>query len=47
LIEFPNTWRDLEREQFFAQIGEKVLVVDVHTIEKVFNIGSKGWREQK
>ncbi len=46
LIEFPNTRRDLKREQFFAQIGKKVLVVDVHTIEKVLNINSKGWREQ-
>jgi hypothetical protein len=43
----PNTWRDLKREQFFAQIGEKVMVVDVHTIKKVFNISSKGWMEEK
>jgi hypothetical protein len=46
LIEFPNTRRDLKREQFFAQIGKKVLVEDVHTIEKVLNINSMGWREQ-
>jgi len=34
-------------EHIFAHIGEKVVVIDVHTIEKALETNSKRWREQK
>jgi hypothetical protein len=47
LVEFLNNWKEHKREHIFAHIGEKALVIDVHTIEKVFKVDSKGRREQK
>ncbi len=46
-MEFLNNWKEHKREHIFAHIGEKALVIDVHTIEKVFKVDSKGRREQK
>jgi hypothetical protein len=45
LVELLNTWRD--HKGIFAWVGDKVVVLDVHTIEEVFKISSKGWRSQK
>jgi hypothetical protein len=47
LVEFLNNWKEHKRKHIFAHIGEKVVVIDVHTIGKVLEINSKGWREQK
>jgi len=47
LVEFLNNWKEHKREHIFAHIDEKALVIDVHTIEKVLEVNSKGQREQK
>lgn len=42
LLECLKTWKDHEVEHFFflLMLGEKVVVVVVHTMQKVFKINS-------
>ncbi len=44
LVELLNTWKDHKGEHIFAWVGDKIVMLDVHTIEEVFKISSKGWR---
>ncbi len=43
-VKFLNTWKDHKGEYIFVHVGEKVMILDVHIIEKIFKMNSKGWR---
>jgi hypothetical protein len=46
-VEFLNTWKENNKQEVFARIGDKVVVVDKHILGERFKISAKGLKEKK
>ncbi len=47
LVEFLNTWKENNKQEVFARIGDKVVVVDKHILGERFKISAKRLKEKK
>jgi hypothetical protein len=46
-VEFLNTWKENNKQEVFARIGDKVVVVDKHILGERFKISAKGLKGKK
>ncbi len=46
-MEFLKTWKENNKQEVFARIGDKVVVVDKHILGERFKISAKGLKEKK
>ncbi len=47
LVEFLNTWKENNKQQVIARIGDKVVVIDKHILGERFKISAEGLKEKK